>query len=97
MEQEIHKSYADKERTIKKFKVGDAHLKVKPKESCLKLRICPNMGTQFCGAFEILYRIGPASYAFVFPTFLCVHNVFHVSLLNKYVIDPNHIIDWNMI
>jgi hypothetical protein len=26
-----------------------------------------------------------------------VHNVFHVSLLKKYVHDPNHIIDWNVI
>lgn len=25
------------------------------------------------------------------------HNVFHVSLLNKYVHDPNHIINWNLI
>jgi hypothetical protein len=26
-----------------------------------------------------------------------VHNVFHVSLLKKYVPDHNHIIDWNVI
>jgi hypothetical protein len=26
-----------------------------------------------------------------------VHNVFHVSLLKKYVHDPNHVIDWNLI
>jgi hypothetical protein len=26
-----------------------------------------------------------------------VHNVFHVSLLKKYVLDPNHIIYWNVI
>jgi hypothetical protein len=26
-----------------------------------------------------------------------VHNVFHVSLLKKYVHDPNHVIDWHMI
>ena len=25
------------------------------------------------------------------------HNVFYVSLLKKYVHDPNHIIDWNVI
>jgi hypothetical protein len=32
-----------------------------------------------------------------FPEFMRVHNVFHVSLLKKYVPDPNHIIDWNVI
>jgi len=26
-----------------------------------------------------------------------VHIVFHVSLLKKYVHDPNHVIDWNLI
>jgi hypothetical protein len=26
-----------------------------------------------------------------------VHNVFHVSLLKKYVPDPNYIIDWTVI
>jgi hypothetical protein len=25
------------------------------------------------------------------------HNVFHVSLLNKYIPDANHVIDWNVI
>jgi hypothetical protein len=28
---------------------------------------------------------------------MTVHNVFHVSLLIKYVLEPNHIIDWNVI
>jgi hypothetical protein len=28
---------------------------------------------------------------------LCIHNVFHVSLLKKYVLDSNHVIDWNVI
>jgi hypothetical protein len=26
-----------------------------------------------------------------------IHNVFHVSLLKKYVHDTNHVIDWNVI
>jgi hypothetical protein len=26
-----------------------------------------------------------------------VHNVFHVSLLKKYIPDANHVIDWNVI
>jgi hypothetical protein len=28
---------------------------------------------------------------------MTVHNVFHVSLLKKYVPDANHVIDWNVI
>jgi hypothetical protein len=28
---------------------------------------------------------------------LKIHNVFHVSLLKKYVYDPTHMIDWNVV
>jgi hypothetical protein len=31
------------------------------------------------------------------PTSMHIHNVFHVSLLKKYVPDTNHVIDWNVI
>jgi hypothetical protein len=32
-----------------------------------------------------------------FPVSMNAHNVFHVSLLKKYVHDPNHVIYWNLI
>jgi hypothetical protein len=32
-----------------------------------------------------------------FPASMRIHNVFHVSLLKKYVPDPNHMIDWIVI
>jgi hypothetical protein len=32
-----------------------------------------------------------------FPAYMSVHNVFHVSLLKKYICDGNHVIDWNVI
>jgi hypothetical protein len=28
---------------------------------------------------------------------MTVHNVFHISLLKKYIPDANHVIDWNVI
>jgi hypothetical protein len=31
------------------------------------------------------------------PASVTVHNVFHISLLKKYIPDVNHIIDWNVI
>jgi hypothetical protein len=36
-------------------------------------------------------------YQLTLPANLIVHNVFHFSLLKKYIHDPTHIIDWNML
>jgi hypothetical protein len=31
------------------------------------------------------------------PTYMTIHNVFHVSFIKKYIIYVNHVIDWNVI
>ena len=31
------------------------------------------------------------------PTHIKVHNVFHASLLKKYVYDTKHVIDWSLL
>jgi hypothetical protein len=78
--------------------VGDhLFLKVKANRSSLKLGSYSNLETQFCGPSEILERIGPVAYMIALPTSMTVHNVFHVSLLKKYIPDVNHVIDWNVI
>jgi hypothetical protein len=84
--------------TTREFKVGEhVLLKVKPKKISLKLGSCTKLAARFCGPFEILDRIGPVAYMLALPASMNVHNVFHVSLLKKYVHDPNHVIDWHLI
>jgi hypothetical protein len=58
---------------------------------------CAKLAARFCGPFEILDRIGSVAYMIALSASMNVHNVFHVSLLNKYVHDPNHVIDWHLI
>jgi hypothetical protein len=70
---------------------------VKANRSSLKLGSCAKLAARFCGPFEILERIGPISYMIALPASMYVHNVFHVSLLKKYIPDANHVIDWNII
>ena len=55
------------------------------------------MSERYCGLFEVLGRIGPVSYRIAFPYNTRAHNVFNVSFLKKYVHDPNHVINWDVI
>ena len=51
----------------------------------------------FCGPFEILTKKGQVVYELDLPAHIKVHNVFHASLLNKYVSDTKHVIDWSLL
>jgi hypothetical protein len=96
--QDRQKSFADKNKTQREFKVGDhVFLKVKANRSSLKLGSCTKLAARFCGPFEILERIGLVAYMVALPASMTVHNVFHVSLLKKYILYVNHVIDWNVI
>jgi hypothetical protein len=72
-------------------------LKVKEKRSSLRIGSIPKLATRYFGSFEILEKILLVSYTLSLPASMCIHNVFHVSLLKKYVPNVNHVIDWNVI
>jgi hypothetical protein len=96
--QERKKSYADKGRTHREFKVGDhVFLKLKTNRSSLKLGNYSKLAARYCGPFEILERIGPVDDMIALHASMTIHNVFNVSLLKKYIPDVNHVIDWNVI
>ena len=59
--------------------------------------ICANLAPQYFRPFEVLDRIEPIAYRIALPPIVRAHNVFHVSLLKKYVHDSNHVIDWIVI
>jgi hypothetical protein len=96
--QDRQKSYADRNQTHREFKVGDhVYLRVNPKRSSLRMGTCAKLAPHYCGPFEVLERVGPVAYMLALPPTVKAHNVFHVSLLKKYVHDSNHIIDWTVI
>jgi hypothetical protein len=96
--QDRQKCYADKGIIHREFKVGDhVFLKVKANKSSLKLGNCSKLEACYCGPFKILERIGHVAYMLALPTSMSIHNLFHVSLLKKYIHDANHVIDWNVI
>ena len=52
------------------------------------------LSPRFIGPFEILERVGVVAYRIPLPpNFAAVHNVFHVSMLQKYTPDPTHEIE----
>ena len=52
------------------------------------------LNPRYIGPFEIVERIGPVAYRLDLPEeFSRVHNVFHISMLRKYIPDPSHALE----
>ena len=51
------------------------------------------LSPRFVGPFEILERVGVVAYRLALPPSMSgVHDVFHVSMLRKYIRDPSHVL-----
>ncbi|KAL0539355.1 hypothetical protein IC582_023566 [Cucumis melo] len=94
--QSRQKSYADVRRKDLEFEIGDkVFLKVAPMKGVLRFERRGKLSPRFVGSFEILERIGLVAYRLALPPSLsAVHDVFHVSMLRKYVPDPSHVVDY---
>ena len=92
--QSRQKSYADKRRRPLEFQIGDAvFLKVAPLKGVMRFGKKGKLSPRYVGPFEIIERIGKVAYKLALsPELSSVHNVFHVSMLKKYVSDPSHVL-----
>ena len=81
------------------FEVGDhVFLKVMPKRGVVRFGKRGKLLLRFVGPFEILERVGIFGYRLALPPSMSgVHEVFHVSMLQKYTPDPTHMVDWGQI
>ena len=97
--QNRQKSYVDVGRRPLEFEVGDhVFLKVMPKGGVVRFAKRGKLSSRFIGPFEILERIGSVAYRLALPPSMSgVHEVFHVSMLRKYTLDPAHVVDWGQI
>ena len=83
---------------FKDFQVGEwVYLRIKPKKSSLRIGSCAKLAPHFCGPFKILKRIGPVAYQLALPLIVKACDVFHVSLLKKYVKDVDHVINLSIL
>ncbi|XP_052189880.1 uncharacterized protein LOC127799697 [Diospyros lotus] len=95
--QDRQKSYADRRRRDLEFDVGDhVFLRVMPMRGVRRFGVSGKLSPRYVGPFEILERVGSLAYRLALPPQLAhVHDVFHVSMLRKYVADPGHVIDYH--
>ena len=95
MAQSRQKSYADKRRRPLEFQVGDSvFLKVAPFKGVIRFGKRGKLNPRYIGPYEVLERIGKAAYRLALPPNMAsVHNVFHVSMLKKYVPDESHVLE----
>ncbi|KAL5569846.1 hypothetical protein UlMin_026421 [Ulmus minor] len=93
--QSRQKSYADKRRRPLEFQVGDSvFLKVSPFKGVIRFGKRGKLNPRYIGPYEILERVGKTAYRLALPPNLAsVHNVFHVSMLKKYVSDKTHVLE----
>ena len=97
--QSRQKSYVDVRHRPLEFEVGDhVFLKVMPKRGVVRFGKRGKLSSRFIGPFEILERVGIVTYRLALPPSMSgVHEVFHVSMLQRYTPDPAHIVDWGEI
>jgi hypothetical protein len=93
--QSKQKSYADNRRKDLEFQVGDwVFLKLSPWKGVVRFGKRGKLSPRFIGPYIITERVGDVAYRLELPEELSqVHDVFHVSMLRKYISDPSHILD----
>ncbi|KAA0061889.1 DNA/RNA polymerases superfamily protein [Cucumis melo var. makuwa] len=92
--QDRQKSYADKRRRNLEFQVGDqVFLKLSPWRGVIRFGRKGKLSPRYIGPYQITERVGPAAYRLELPIELArIHDVFHVSMLRKYIPDPSHVL-----
>ena len=88
------KSYADLKRRDIAYKVGDkVFFKVSQWRKILRFGKKGKLSSRFIGSYEVVERIGPMAYRLALPLELAkLHDVFNVSMLQRYRYDESHIL-----
>jgi hypothetical protein len=81
------------------FVVGDqVLLRVSPTRGVVRFGVSEKLSSRYIGPFSILARVGSLTYRLQLPESMAgVHMVFHVSMLRKFLQDPDHQIELELI
>ena len=88
--QSRQKSYADHRRRPLEFMVEDwVFLKVSLTRGVVRFGKRSKLSPRFIGSFKIVQWVGECAYYLALLPFLSnIHDVFHMSMLRKYIISP---------
>ncbi|KAK6151525.1 hypothetical protein DH2020_014160 [Rehmannia glutinosa] len=88
------KSYVDVRRRSLEFSVGDfVFIKVSPMKEIMRFGKKEKLSPRYVGPYMIVERIGKVAYKLELPQEMTtIYNVFHVSMLKKYIPDPSHVL-----
>ena len=87
------KSYADMRRKDILYEISEkVFLKVSPWKKVMKFGKNGKLSLRFIGPYEVIEKVGPVAYKLALPPELeKIHNVFHESMLRRYMSDPSHV------
>ena len=92
--QDCQKSYVNQHRREMEYQIGDkVFLRVSPWKGIMRFGNKGKLSPRYIGPYDIIERIGPLAYRLALPPELArIHNVFHVSMLRRYISDPSHVL-----
>ena len=88
------KSYVNMKRKYIRYEVGEkVFLKVSPWKKVMRFGKKGKLNPRFIGPYEVIEKLGPMANRLALPPELeNIHNVFHVSMLQRYRSDPSHVV-----
>ena len=84
------KSYADMRKKDIRYEIDEkVFLKVSPWKKVMRFGKKGKLSPMLIGPYEVIEKVGPVAYILDLPPELeKIHNVFHVSMLRRYMPDP---------
>ncbi|PKA61609.1 hypothetical protein AXF42_Ash018222 [Apostasia shenzhenica] len=95
--QDRQKKYYDARHKKIEFEVGDqVFLKVSPMKGVVRFGKAGKLKPRYIGPFPIIERVGAVAYRLLLPFELeGIHDVFHISMLRKYVPHPAQVVQFD--
>ena len=89
------KNYAAVRQQSLEFEVWDyVIIKVALMKGVMRFGKKRKLNPRYLGLYKVVKRIGIVAYELALPeTMSTIHNTFNVSMLKKYVADPEHVIE----